>query len=198
MDLYQRLNEFCIEIPPLRRRKDDIVFLCKRFLDITNKELNKNIRGITKEALGILLEYHWPGNVRELKNVIRRAVLLSGEIIEPKHLVVNILETKQQQYHGEDQTSGIRHQIQAADCAASSHLDINSGKELSLHDTVAKCIEDAEKRLIEEVLKRTKGNKSQAAKILKVDYKTMHYKVKKYGITIQTTPEVNRNAQNLA
>ncbi|UJS16022.1 MAG: sigma-54 dependent transcriptional regulator [Candidatus Jettenia sp.] len=197
MDLYQRLNEFCIEIPPLRRRKDDIVFLCKRFLDITNKELNKNIRGITKEALEILLEYHWPGNVRELKNVIRRAVLLSGEIIEPKHLVVNMLETKQQQYHGEDQASGIRHQIQATDCTTSSNLDINNGKELSLHDTVAKCIEDAEKRLIEEVLKRTRGNKSQAAKILKVDYKTMHYKVKKYGITIQTTPEINRNVQNL-
>ena len=67
MDLYQRLNEFCIEIPPLRRRKDDIIFLCKRFLDITNKELNKNVRGITKEALEILLTYNWPGNVRELK-----------------------------------------------------------------------------------------------------------------------------------
>ena len=67
MDLYQRLNEFCIEIPPLRRRKDDIVFLCKRFLDITNKELNKNVSGITKETLEKLLTYNWPGNVRELK-----------------------------------------------------------------------------------------------------------------------------------
>ena len=67
MDLYQRLNEFCIEIPPLRQRKDDIVFLCKRFLDITNKELNKNVRGITKETLEMLLTYNWPGNVRELK-----------------------------------------------------------------------------------------------------------------------------------
>lgn len=197
MDLYQRLNEFCIEIPPLRQRKEDIVFLCKRFLDITNKELNKNIRGITKEALEILLEYNWPGNVRELKNVIRRAVLLSGEIIEPKHLMVKTLETKQRQDHGEGQTSSIMHQIQETDCTAFPNVDVNNGKDLSLHDTVAKCIEDAEKRLIEEVLKRTKGNKSQASKILKIDYKTMHYKVKKYGIKIQTTTEIDHSVQNL-
>ncbi|MEK7853288.1 MAG: sigma 54-interacting transcriptional regulator, partial [Planctomycetota bacterium] len=86
MDLYQRLNEFHIEIPPLRKRKDDIVFLSKWFLDATNTELNKHVHGFTKEALDILLAYDWPGNVRELRNVIRRAVLLSSEMIEPAYL----------------------------------------------------------------------------------------------------------------
>ncbi|MEK7776048.1 MAG: sigma-54 dependent transcriptional regulator, partial [Planctomycetota bacterium] len=68
MDLYQRLNEFHIEIPPLRKRKDDIVFLSKWFLDATNTELNKHVHGFTKEALDRLLAYNWPGNVRELRN----------------------------------------------------------------------------------------------------------------------------------
>ncbi|HHT9109491.1 MAG TPA: sigma-54-dependent transcriptional regulator, partial [Candidatus Wunengus sp. YC64] len=180
MDLYQRLNEFCIEIPPLRRRKDDIVFLCKRFLDITNKELNKNVRGITKETLEMLLTYNWPGNVRELKNVIRRAVLLAVDIVEPKHLLIKTQEQKQE-------TSAAIEQITIAVNQKDGHtipqdLDMNNGNNLSLRDMVAKCVENAEKKLITEVLKRTGGNKSQAAKILKIDYKTMHYKVKNYGI----------------
>ena len=187
MDLYQRLNEFCIEIPPLRRRKDDIVFLCKRFLDITNKELNKNVRGITEEALEILLTYNWPGNVRELKNVIRRAVLLAVDIVEPKYLLIKTQEQKQESNPAAGQMASAADQ--KADQAIPLDLDMNNGNSLSLRDMVAKCIEHAEKKLITEVLKRTGGNKSQAARILKINYKTMHYKVKNYGIKIQTTTE---------
>lgn len=192
MDLYQRLNEFCIEIPPLRRRKDDIVFLCKRFLDITNKELNKNVRGITKEALEILLTYNWPGNVRELKNVIRRAVLLAVDIVEPKYLLIKTQEQKQESNPAVGQMASAADQ--KADQTIPLDLDMNNGKSLSLRDTVAKCIEHAEKKLITEVLKRTGGNKSQAAKILKIDYKTMYYKVKNYGIKIQTTTETTEKS----
>jgi len=192
MDLYQRLNEFCIEIPPLRQRKDDIVFLCKRFMDITNKELNKNIRGITKEALEILLIYNWPGNVRELKNVIRRAVLLAVDIVEPKHLLIKTQEQKQESSPAAVQMASAADQ--KADQAIPLDLDMNNGNSLSLRDMVAKCVENVEKKLITEVLKRTGGNKSQAAKILKIDYKTMHYKVKNYGIKIQTTTEITEKA----
>ena len=192
MDLYQRLNEFCIEIPPLRRRKDDIVFLCKRFLDITNKELNKNVRGITKEALEILLTYIWPGNVRELKNVIRRAVLLAVDIVEPKHLLVKTQEQKQESSPAAVQMASAADQ--KADQAIPPDLDMNNGNSLSLRDMVAKCVENAEKKLISEVLKRTGGNKSQAARILKIDYKTMHYKVKNYGIKIQTATEITEKS----
>ncbi|HHT9111794.1 MAG: sigma-54-dependent Fis family transcriptional regulator [Planctomycetes bacterium] len=192
MDLYQRLNEFCIEIPPLRRRKDDIVFLCKRFLDITNKELNKNVRGITKETLEMLLTYNWPGNVRELKNVIRRAVLLASEVIEPKHLLIKIQEQKQQASPATGQIASTANRD--ADHTVSLDLDINNGKDFSLRNAVARCVEHAEKKLITEALKRTGGNKSQAARILKIDYKTMHYKVKNYGIKIQTTTEITEKS----
>lgn len=190
MDLYQRLNEFCIEIPPLRQRKDDIVFLCKRFMDITNKELNKNIRGITKEALEILLAYNWPGNVRELKNVIRRAVLLAFDILEPKHLLIKPQEQKTDINDAIKQTTSI--ESKKDEVAISQHLAMNNDN-FSLHDAVAKCVESIEKKLITEALTRTGGNKSQAAKILKIDYKTMHYKVKNYGIKIQTTTRITEN-----
>lgn len=195
MDLYQRLNEFCIEIPALKQRKDDIVFLCKRFLDITNKELNKNIRGISKDSLEMLLTYDWPGNVRELKNTIRRAVLLAAEIIEPKHLTIKTLETKKRNNHAVEQPLDIVHKN--GDHTISLNFDLDSSKDFSLHDMVSKCIESTEKRLIEEVLKRTNGNKSQASRILKIDYKTMHYKVKKYGIKIQTAAEITNNGTNV-
>lgn len=188
MDLYQRLNEFCIEIPPLRQRKDDIVFLSKRFLDITNKELNKNIRGITKEALEMLLTYNWPGNVRELKNVIRRAVLLANDVIEPKYLLIRTQDQKQEPGPGAEKIAGMENQKK--DHTLLLDLDINNGNDLSLRDMVAACVENAEKKLITEVLRQTGGNKSQAARILKIDYKTMHYKVKNYGIKIQTATEI--------
>ena len=180
MDLYQRLNEFHIEIPPLQQRKDDIIFLSKRFLDITNKELNKNISGITKEALGLLMAYHWPGNVRELKNVIRRAALLAEDKIDTGHLPVNVLEpgrgpedVSKQTGKAPDQKTG---QTMLLD------FDINAGKGASFHDVIAQCVESAEKKVLTETLKQTHGNKRLAAKILKIDYKTIFYKCRKYGI----------------
>lgn len=179
MDLYQRLSEFHIEIPPLRQRKEDILFLCKKFLDITNIELNKSINGITKEALEMLLEYDWPGNVRELKNVIRRAVLLSTEAVEEKHLFIGTLKMKQSVDCETKQTFIKEHQVSGHTFSPDF---INDDDDVSLHDVVSKCVVDAEKNLIKKVLKQTDGNKSQASKILKIDYKTLHYKIKKYEI----------------
>jgi DNA-binding NtrC family response regulator len=85
-DLYFRLNEFTITIPPLRERKDDIPYLAKRFIDLTNKELQKNVRRLSEYCLEALLAYNWPGNVRQLRSVIRRAVLLADDLITEKHL----------------------------------------------------------------------------------------------------------------
>ncbi|RLB04397.1 MAG: sigma-54-dependent Fis family transcriptional regulator, partial [Deltaproteobacteria bacterium] len=85
-DLLYRLNEFTIRIPPLRERKDDILYLANRFLDITNMELKKSVRGFSESALEALLTYHWPGNVRQLRSTIRRAVLLADEVITEEHL----------------------------------------------------------------------------------------------------------------
>jgi len=86
-DLYWRLNVIEIKIPPLRERKDDIEVLVKHFTDKFSAEHKKNVKGIDKHAMSLLLGYSWPGNVRELRNVIERAVVLAeGEYITPENL----------------------------------------------------------------------------------------------------------------
>jgi two-component system response regulator HydG len=83
-DLYHRLNEFSIFVPPLRERKKDIAIFAEEFLRQANKELEKEIKGFSPEAISMLESYHWSGNLRELRNMIRREVLFaSGDIITP-------------------------------------------------------------------------------------------------------------------
>ena len=74
-DLYHRINEFTIHVPPLRDRKGDIELYTNHFMAEANEELEKSIKAVSSEALSYLLQYSWPGNLRELRNVIRRAVL---------------------------------------------------------------------------------------------------------------------------
>ena len=83
-DLYYRLNEFLITMPPLRER-DDILDLANGFLAEASMEFGRPAREISEAAAAILLRYHWPGNVRELRNVIRRAVVLASDVIEEEH-----------------------------------------------------------------------------------------------------------------
>lgn len=86
-DLFHRLNEFSLHIPSLRERAEDIPVYANHFMKEANNELEKNIRGITDEALEVLMGYHWNGNLRELRNVIRRAVLFAkDEYIAPEAL----------------------------------------------------------------------------------------------------------------
>ena len=85
-DVYFRLNEFTIQVPPLRERREDILYLAKRFVDLTNVELQKEVRNFTQPAVDRLLGYPWPGNVRQLRSMIRRAVLLTEDTIGEQHL----------------------------------------------------------------------------------------------------------------
>ncbi|MBI5167035.1 MAG: sigma-54-dependent Fis family transcriptional regulator, partial [candidate division NC10 bacterium] len=161
-DLYHRLNEFSIHIPPLRERREDIPYLAKRFLDEAKMELKKNVLGLSEEAVKLLLSYPWPGNVRELRNTIRRAVLLSTDVIRPEHLTPLGSETLAIPFE-EEVYSGIK-------------------TRLSLKEIADKATAEVEKRMIQQVLQATRGNKSQAAKLLRIDYKTLHNKIKRYGI----------------
>ncbi|MCK4417161.1 MAG: sigma-54-dependent Fis family transcriptional regulator [Candidatus Latescibacteria bacterium] len=153
-DLYHRLSEFVIKIPPLRERKEDIIFIADRFLNEVEPELNKTIKGLSRAAVKSLLSYDWPGNVRELRNVIRRAALLCDDLIEPAHLLFD------EAY------------------VVSSGSDVS----VSLKDIAKKAISEVEKSAIKRVLRETKSNKSKAAKILQVDYKTLLSKIKSYEI----------------
>jgi DNA-binding NtrC family response regulator len=156
-DLYYRLAEFTIVIPPLRERNDDVALLAGRFREEASLELRRPVAGISEEAARILRSHGWPGNVRELRNVIRQAVLLAPD---------SIIEATQ-----------IRSLLSGWDGKVESTAGERSLKEIA--ETAAA---DAEKRAIMEILQRTNGNKSQAARLLRVDYKTLHLKVKRYGL----------------
>ena len=81
-DLYYRLNVFPIEVPPLRKRAEDIPLLVQMFIKELNKQMGKNVQSVSKRAMDLLQQYDWPGNIRELKNVIEHAVILSqGEVL---------------------------------------------------------------------------------------------------------------------
>ena len=157
-DLYFRLNEFLIRIPPLRERLEDIPHLAHQFLDITNAELSKHVHGFTRGALEAMLAYDWPGNVRQLRSVMRRAVLLADAMVTERHL-----ELTQQA------RSGI---APAEEKAVSRPL-----REIVRRHTI--CVE---REVIAQTLRRVGGNKAKAARALQVDYKTIQSKVKEYGI----------------
>src|SRR5207245_6877521 len=93
-DLFNRLNRFAIRLPALRERKDDIPVLARTFVDEFNRQDSRQVRGVGPEAEKAFDRYGWPGNVRELRNVIQRAVVLSGSgIIGLEHLPENVLRT---------------------------------------------------------------------------------------------------------
>ena len=163
-DLFHRLNEFKIYLFPLRERKEDILFLAERFRQETNEELAKHTSHFSREAQAYLLSYTWEGNVRELRNAVRRAVLLSNDIIELKHV---------QQVLG----------LMAEAAPAGSNLPIHKLYQgYGLHDVVHEVAAHLEKSLIEHVLEETRGNKSQAAKRLQIGYKTLYRKLQEYGL----------------
>lgn len=151
-DLYYRLNVFSIFLPPLRERKTDIVLLANFFINKYAKENNKDIKRISTPAIDMLMAYHWPGNVRELENVIERSVLLC------KDKVIH-------GYHFPPTLQSSEYQKESID-------------ELSL----AEMVNNYEKELIIEGLKRTRGNCSKAAKLLKTTERIFNYKVKQHEI----------------
>jgi two-component system nitrogen regulation response regulator GlnG len=163
-DLFHRLNEFKIYLLPLRERKDDILFLAERFRCETNEELGKQVHGFAASAEAYMTSYDWLGNVRELRNAVRRAVLLSNDIIELKHVQQILSQTAKP----------------ADSCPSLSVSKLYSG--YGLHEVVHEATAHLEKALIEHVLEETKGNKSQAAKRLQIGYKTLYRKLQEYSI----------------
>jgi two-component system nitrogen regulation response regulator GlnG len=157
-DVYYRLNEFGISLPPLRER-DDILHLANKFLPEASMELGRPCREISEAAAQVLLRYRWPGNVRELRNVIRRAILLASDVIEPEHLSVLPVDAPPA----------------SALCGEPAPLD-------SLKEVAEAAAADAEQQAIRQALHSSRGNKSEAARHLRTDYKTLHLKMKHYDI----------------
>jgi len=155
-DLFFRLGEFMIKLPPLRERIEDIAFLAQRFCREACSELHKPAARLLDSTIDLLSHHPWPGNVRELKNVIRRAVLLSNSTsIAPEN--IDFLST-------------------------GSPGEVPSGPILPLKDISSMAIRYAEKTAIARALEISGGNKTTTASMLKVDYKTLLTKIKLYHI----------------
>jgi transcriptional regulator with PAS, ATPase and Fis domain len=158
-DLYYRLNEFSISLPALRERLEDVLYLAQRFLNEAGVEFGHTSGQISEEAVQVLLRYSWPGNVRQLRSTIRQAALLSRDGIRPEHLLSLGTES--------GSTTG----------------DVGPGPPgRSLKTIAAAAAEAAERQAIGEALQAAKGNKTAVARVLGVDYKTLHVKMKRYGI----------------
>jgi DNA-binding NtrC family response regulator len=151
-DLFFRLGEFIITLPPLRERTDDIPFFINKFRDEAASELKSPVRSMTSEAMDRLMRYPWPGNFREMKNVVRRVVLLAG---------------------------GTETSLDHVDFVLGSREgSLEAGPVLPLRDAVG----DVEKKYIKRALETTKGNKARAAEILQIDVKTLRTKMSEHGI----------------
>ncbi|MDA8431736.1 MAG: sigma-54 dependent transcriptional regulator [Nitrospiraceae bacterium] len=151
-DLYYRLGEFIICLPPLRERADDIPFFARKFLFDASSELNKQIREISADALASLAKYTWPGNLRELKNVMRRAAL---------HTETDVIERE---------------------CVESLMGQRGRDRYMYGDISLKEAVKDLEKKMIVEALARTEGNKTKAAEMLEMSYATLFAKIKEFGI----------------
>ncbi len=157
-DLYYRLSIIPIVLPPLRERREDVDLLTDHFIGEYNVRFNKDITGVTTAARRVLNRYHWPGNVRELKNAIERAMILQDEgVIDVDLLPLRISEFSE--------TAGT--------------LPISGGLAVPPQGIN---LYDVEKELVRQALIRTRGNQSEASRLLSISRDTLRYKIKKYGL----------------
>jgi two-component system, NtrC family, response regulator HydG len=157
-DLYYRLNVVVLEVPPLRRRLDDIPLLAHHFVELFAARNRKRVKGFSPQAMDMLVKYGWPGNVRELENAIERAVILMpGDYITEKQLPMSILQS---------QTDESEH-LQT--CPTSM-------------PPAERSLGEIEREAILTALEVAGGNKSEAARRLGITRKTLHNKLKLYGV----------------
>jgi DNA-binding NtrC family response regulator len=155
-DLYYRLRVLPMTLPPLRRRRGDVPALVAAFLESFNKELGRSVQEVDPEASRLLEAYPWPGNVRELRNVVERAVLLA----EGPTLTPDLLPPEIRQGHspGSDRLGSLELGPDGID------------------------LDDLERRLLEEALRRAEGNRTEAGRLLGLSRHQIRNRLKKYGI----------------
>jgi transcriptional regulator with PAS, ATPase and Fis domain len=153
-DLFYRFRGFVIELPPLRERASDLYLLAEHFIEKYNLVFNRTVRGLSTEALRMLMDYSWPGNVRQLDSIIEKAVLLArGDIIE------------------------------LADLDMPSQPGASGGHAFNFElPPEGIPLEEIERQIIFKAMEKSGGCIARAAKILGTTYRTVEYRVKKYGI----------------
>jgi transcriptional regulator with GAF, ATPase, and Fis domain len=159
-DLYYRLNVFAIQLPPLRRRPDDILPLSDVFLAELGRAIGRPLSGLSRDARQQLTEYHWPGNVRELRNVLERAAILcDGSLITSEHLALTVAPASVQA-------------ASAPSLAAAAPVRPASARDL----------QSIERVMLEEALQNARFNKSKAAKALGLSRQQLYARMRKYNL----------------
>jgi two-component system, NtrC family, response regulator HydG len=190
-DLYYRFNEFSIDVPPLRSRKSDIMVFAQFFLEKTNAELSKNVKGFTPDATTAFMEYPWPGNLREMRNVIKRATLMTDtEYIDARILPFELLNYNRllkfdntnevvNNYVPEPTT----HYVQPIPQAVHINPPVVISQPVT-SDTVNLKVasSEAEYEVIINALRKVNFNKSKAAELLGIDRKTLYNKMRNSNI----------------
>ena len=163
-DLYYRISVITINTPPLREHTEDIPLFVQHYINEFNIHFKRNVKGIERKALDILMDYSWPGNVRELKNLIEGLFAMGiGEKIKTEDIPKRFREPL-----------SIAHPLKALDTDTVGHAREDITRVISLKET--------ERSLIEKVLKACKGNKSKAAKKLGISRTRLYKKLKQYGL----------------
>jgi two-component system, NtrC family, response regulator HydG len=185
-DLYHRFNEFSIDVPPLRDRKDDIMTFAQFFLDQTNAELGKKVKGFSADVIENFMTYAWYGNLREMKNVIKRATLLTdGDWIESKTLPFEISNYSKLLFNDSPQYSPqapvVQQFIQPVSVPVASVSDVSSNIN-NTKPTLKSAAVEAEHDMILKILKEVNFNKSKAARMLGIDRKTLYNKMRIFDL----------------
>ncbi len=176
-DLYYRLNVVTIWLPPLHDRSDDIPLLAKYFLARFTKEAGMDNPGITEEAKALLTNHHWPGNVRELANTIQNSLIFNrGAPLSVEDIDQTITEKSPCIEIDDDNRDQFLRQL------VRQELTTKTGK--NIFDS---CMDRFASVVISEVLNLTGGNRSQAAKLLGLSRPTLHSKIEKYKLKLETS-----------
>jgi DNA-binding NtrC family response regulator len=174
-DLYHRINEFAIELPPLRERGEDVELLARYFLHRFNQDFSKSVLGFSEAALVRLRSYPWPGNIRQLQNAVKRAVVLSTERVEEAALPGEILSWTP---GPPDAEAG--EPAQARENGPDFQMPEGI---LPLWDARAKVSAQLERQCIEQALLSNRWNRSKAADALGIHLKTLCRKIREQGIS---------------
>jgi two-component system response regulator AtoC len=196
-DLFFRLNVVCINMPPLRDRREEIPILTDYFLKKYSVQYNKPCVDLSADTLHLLMDYDWPGNIRELENLIKRAVVLGAEGTIRKELSHGIaMALHRAQSAAAAQAAAIVHHpvngrvngvatIEAPAAlptpAALAAAAADAGT-YSLKDISREAARQAERELILKMLQHTRWNRKETAEILGISYKALLYKIKENGL----------------
>ncbi len=180
-DLYYRLNVIEVRMPPLRERRDDIVPLCQHFLGVFNQRMGRELKGFDPAAIAVLEDLPYAGNVRELENIIERAVALeTGDLITPTYLPdpgSSELMGQLRQGGGEDaSTQRPAEQLARVLDGIDRWMD-RSHAPIDIEDL----LERFERGLLDSALRHTGGNKTEAARLLSLSFRSLRYKLAKHG-----------------